>query len=96
MLYRPAEANALEMILFRETSTLVVRRQPVERRCQERTSATVDTPYSPVWVKVARLPDGSSKHTPEYGDCRQATQSQGVPLRVVYEAALGLSFNLKE
>ena len=89
VLCRPTDENVLEMILFRETSTLGVRRQPVERRCLERSSETVDTPYGPVRVKVAHLPDGSSKRAPEYEDCKQAAQAHNVPLRVVYAAALG-------
>ena len=89
VLCRPADTQALEAILFRETSTLGVRRQPVERRCLERRSETVDTPFGPVRVKVASLPDGSTKRAPEYEDCKQAAQAHNVPLRVVYEAALG-------
>jgi uncharacterized protein (TIGR00299 family) protein len=88
VLCRPVDTEALETILFRETSTLGVRRQPVERRCLERTSEIVDTPYGPVRVKVARLPDGSFKRAPEYEDCKQAAQAHNVPLRMVYEASL--------
>ena len=59
VLCRPVNADMLEMILFRETSTLGIRHQQVERRCLERTSEIVDTPYGPVRVKVAQLPDGT-------------------------------------
>jgi uncharacterized protein (TIGR00299 family) protein len=93
VLCRPAETDALEMILFRETSTLGVRRQPVERRCLERTSDIVVTKYGSIRVKVARLPDGSTKRAPEYEDCKQAAQTHNVPLREVYEAALGYAQN---
>lgn len=89
VLCRPSDGNALETILFTETSTLGVRRQLVERRCLERTSVTVETPFGPIRVKIARLPDGSSKCAPEYEDCRQAAQAHNVPLREVYAAALG-------
>ncbi len=89
VLCRPVNADMLEMILFRETSTLGIRHQQVERRCLERTSEIVDTPYGPVRVKVAQLPDGLSKRAPEYEDCKRAALSHGVPLRVVYAAALG-------
>ncbi|MGB8215196.1 MAG: nickel pincer cofactor biosynthesis protein LarC [Anaerolineales bacterium] len=88
VLCRPADTEALETILFRETSTLGVRRQPVERRCLERVTQTVDTPYGPIRVKVATLPDGTSKRAPEYEDCKQAARAHAVPLRDVYEAAL--------
>ena len=89
VLCRPSDGNALETILFTETSTLGMRRQLVERRCLERTSVTVETPFGHIRVKIARLPDGSSKCAPEYEDCRQAAQAHNVPLREVYAAALG-------
>lgn len=89
VLCRPADVEQMETILFRETSTLGVRRQPVERRCLPRESQTVGTPYGPVRVKIAHLPDDTTKRSPEYEDCKQAAESHDVPLRVVYEAALG-------
>ena len=88
ILSRPEDVEKLELLLFRETSTLGVRRQSVERRCLERTSEVVDTPYGPIRVKVARLPDGTSKHAPEFEDCKRAALAHGVPLRKVYDAAL--------
>jgi len=89
VLCRPEAAAALERILFLETSTLGVRRTNLERAWLERRSETVETPYGPVRVKVARLPDGTTKRAPEYEDCRQAAERAGVPLRVIYESALG-------
>jgi uncharacterized protein (DUF111 family) len=65
-----------------------MRRQWVERRCLERFSRTVETPYGPVRVKVARLPDGSEKSAPEYEDCRKLAEEKGVAIRLVYEAAV--------
>ena len=90
ILSRPKDVEKLEVLLFRETSTLGVRRQPVERSCLERSSDVVDTPYGPVSVKVARLPDGSSKRAPEFEDCKRAALAHGVPLRKVYLAALAI------
>jgi uncharacterized protein (DUF111 family) len=79
----------LEAIIYRETSTLGIRRQSVERSCLGREIKTVETPFGPIRVKVAFLADGTTKRAPEYEDCRQAAEAHGVPLRVVYEAALG-------
>lgn len=81
------DVSVLESILFRETSTLGIRRQPVERHALERFSQTVETAYGTVRVKVARLPDGSLKFAPEYEDCKRAAEAHEVPLRTVYEAA---------
>jgi hypothetical protein len=86
-LCRPAEAEALRGILFTETTTLGVRQHWVERRCLERFSRTVETPYGAVRVKVAHLPDGSEKAAPEYEDCRRLALEQGVAIREVYRAA---------
>ena len=91
VLCRPTDVETMETILLRETSTLGVRRQPVVRRCLERAIETVETPYGSVRVKVAHLPDGSTKRAPEYDDCKQAAETHNVPLRVVYAAALGHS-----
>jgi uncharacterized protein (TIGR00299 family) protein len=88
VLCHPADAELLEAILFRETSTLGVRRQFMEMHCLERNSEIVETLYGPIQVKVARLPDGTSKRAPEYEDCKKAAETHGVPLRTVYAAAL--------
>jgi pyridinium-3,5-bisthiocarboxylic acid mononucleotide nickel chelatase len=90
VLCRPADTELLEAILFRETSTLGVRRQFMEMHYLERNSKIVETLYGPVRVKVARLPDETSKRAPEYEDCKKAAETHGVPLRTVYAAALSI------
>ncbi len=87
VLCRPQDMPVLEGILFRETSTLGVRRQAVERHALERFQQSVETPYGAIRVKAARLPDGSLKFAPEYEDCKRAAEAHDVPLRTVYEAA---------
>jgi pyridinium-3,5-bisthiocarboxylic acid mononucleotide nickel chelatase len=88
VLCHPVDVDMLEAILFRETSTLGIRRQSVERRCLERTIESVETPFGAVRVKVARLPDGQIKRAPEYEDCRRLALAHAVPLRTLYEMAL--------
>ena len=87
VLCRPDEAEALNSILFAETSTLGVRQQLVVRHCLARTTHTVETPYGPVRVKLAEWGDNQVKVAPEYDDCRQLAEAKGVPLREVYRAA---------
>jgi uncharacterized protein (TIGR00299 family) protein len=89
VLCHPADVDRLEGILFRETSTLGIRRHFVERRCLQRTIEMVNTPFGQVHMKIAHLPDGTIKSAPEYEDCKRAAQAHGVPLRTVYDAALG-------
>ncbi len=88
VLCHPLEAQSLEAILFRETGTLGIRRNTIERRCLDRRIETVETPFGRVRVKVAILPDGQLKRSPEYEDCKKAAETYGIPLRDVYQAAL--------
>jgi pyridinium-3,5-bisthiocarboxylic acid mononucleotide nickel chelatase len=86
VLARPEHSEPLTQILFEETTSLGVRRQTVERVSVGRTLETVETPYGPVRVKVARWP-GGSRCMPEYEDCRLAAQTHHVPLALVMAAA---------
>jgi uncharacterized protein (TIGR00299 family) protein len=87
ILCRPAEATAFEEILFRETTTLGVRRSIVSRTTLRRQSHMVTTPWGEVEGKIAWLRNGQSRFAPEYESCRRIAEEQHVPLREVYEAA---------
>ena len=77
----------LEKIIFRETSTLGVRRWPASRHKLERRRHDVETPYGMVVGKLAVLSDGSTSFSPEYESCRQIAEDKGVALKDVYEEA---------
>jgi len=77
--------EAVTRVLFEETTTLGVRRHPVERETLDREIATVETPYGPVRVKVALA--GGGAH-PEYDDCLARSREKGVPVKEVMAAAL--------
>jgi pyridinium-3,5-bisthiocarboxylic acid mononucleotide nickel chelatase len=87
VLCRAAELAAVEAILFRETTTLGVRRWPVERHVLQRQPHQVRTAWGPVAGKVGWLADGQPRFAPEFESCRQIAATHGVPLRDVYEAA---------
>lgn len=84
----PEQAERLATLILRETSSLGVRRQPIERQCLPRTFETAQTSWGPVRLKVAYLPGGERKIAPEYEDCRALAEAHAVPLREVYQAAL--------
>jgi uncharacterized protein (TIGR00299 family) protein len=86
VLCHPELAETAMHILFEETTTLGVRRQTVERICLPRRFETVETPYGPIQVKVARW-DGIEHCMPEYEDCRKAAEAHKVPLADVMQAA---------
>ena len=77
----------LEKIVFRETSTLGIRRWPVSRHKLERRAHAVDTEFGSVDGKLAVLADGSTSFSPEYESCRQVAEDKNVALKDVYEAA---------
>jgi uncharacterized protein (DUF111 family) len=88
VLCRPRDAASLRNVVFAETTTLGIRGRDVARYCLPRDSRTVETPYGPVRVKIARLEEGAEKAAAEYEDCRRAAEEHAVPIRLVYEAAL--------
>lgn len=84
---RPADADALAAIVFRETTALGLRRSTVERMLLPRRTVAVDTPYGRVTGVVATLPDGSERFSPEYESCAQIAAAKSLPLASVQSAA---------
>ncbi len=80
--------EAVTRVLFAETTTLGVRRHAVERDVLERAHETVETPYGPVRVKVARAAGREVGAHPEYDDCAARARERGVPVKEVMAAAL--------
>lgn len=87
VLCRTADAPAIEATLFRETSTLGVRRWPVVRQVLARKAHRVTTPWGDVEGKVAFPQDGPPRFAPEYEACRVMAAEHHVPLPEVYDAA---------
>jgi uncharacterized protein (TIGR00299 family) protein len=87
VLCRASHLEALEAILFGETTTLGVRRWPVSRQVLARQPHRVETEWGPVEGKVGWLADKSPRFTPEFESCRAMAVMHRLPLRTVYEAA---------
>ena len=88
ILGRPAAREILTDILFRESTTIGVRYQQMDRACLDRTVETVQTPYGPVRFKVARRDGRELNAAPEFEDCEVLAAEHGVPLKVIQAAAL--------
>ena len=87
VLCQEADVEKLEAIIFRETTTLGVRRRAVARRVLPRRSHRVETPWGRVEGKIG-LPTGApARFSPEFESCRALAEEKNVPLRDVYEAA---------
>ena len=88
MLFRGEELADVEQTLFRETTTLGVRRWPVTRARLERRPYRVETPWGAVDGVLGLLPGQPPRFSPEFESCRALARMQKAPLRTIYEAAL--------
>ena len=84
----PGRREALEELLFRETTTLGVRRLEWDRTCLERETATVETAYGPIRVKIGRRGGTVYNASPEFDDCQRVAAERGVAVKEVLAAAL--------
>lgn len=86
-LCRPEDADALCAIILAESTSIGVRRVPMERVTLERELLPVATPWGTVRVKVARQGGRVVNLAPEYEDCLALARRSGVPLKEVHAAA---------
>jgi len=84
--------QALADILLQETTTLGVRVHTVHRHEAQRDFVTVETRYGAVPIKRKWMYNQVVGIKPEYDACLRLAQQQGVPVRVVYEAALASAY----
>jgi len=91
-----ADAEKMAGIIFRETTTLGLRRSTVERITLPRSTRSVSTDWGNIDGIVAELPDGSQRFSPEYDSCRQIADKHQVPLADVYAAARQAFASLKD
>ncbi len=82
-----ATADALEALLFAETTTFGVRRRVSSRRVLERTSEPVETRFGRIRIKVGRRAGRIVVASPEYEDCAAAARSHDVSLREIMDEA---------
>jgi pyridinium-3,5-bisthiocarboxylic acid mononucleotide nickel chelatase len=81
------EGERLAQLLLRETSTIGVRIQQVQRRKAQRSQQQIDTPLGMMLVKIKRLGSHIISVAPEYEECRRIALEQDLPLAQVYEVA---------
>ncbi|HVB61706.1 MAG TPA: nickel pincer cofactor biosynthesis protein LarC [Ktedonobacteraceae bacterium] len=87
VLCEPKKAEALALLLLRETATLGVRLQQMQRLKAQRSQQTIATPIGPLLVKVKRLGTRVISAAPEYEDCLRLSQERHMPLSDVYDLA---------
>jgi pyridinium-3,5-bisthiocarboxylic acid mononucleotide nickel chelatase len=81
-------AQALSRIIFQETTTIGVRRYPVNRTILEREFVDVETEYGIVRIKVSRMDGDVVNYAPEYEDCARLAREKNVSLKQVQALAM--------
>ena len=80
--------DALADIILTETSAFGIRVEKVLRLKLTRRFKVVTTDYGPVQIKLGLKGERIVQVAPEYESVREAAEQAGVPLRLVYEAAV--------
>jgi pyridinium-3,5-bisthiocarboxylic acid mononucleotide nickel chelatase len=84
---RPDQERPLAAMLLRESATLGVRVQEVQRLKAQRASQQIVTPLGVMNVKVKRLGARVISAAPEYEECRRIAREEKLPLQEVYRIA---------
>ncbi|MGA2649080.1 MAG: nickel pincer cofactor biosynthesis protein LarC [Terracidiphilus sp.] len=79
----------LRDLLFRETTTIGLRWRLENKASLAREFTSVETPWGPVCIKIARWPNGEvANAAPEYEDCRRLAVQQSVPLKQIMQESM--------
>jgi len=85
----PSDAvDALCRVIFQETTTIGVRKYPVERTVLDREFVEVETEYGRVKIKVSTLNGEIVNFAPEFDDCVRLAHDNNVPLKKIQAVAI--------
>jgi uncharacterized protein (TIGR00299 family) protein len=90
-----AKREELTTLIYSETTTLGIRVRDVERECLEREFVRVETKYGAVDVKVGTSNGVVVNVMPEYDQVRKLAAENGIPFRVVRDAAIA-AYNISK
>lgn len=80
------EIPALERIIFESTTTIGMRKLPVDRTCMDREIRTVELPFGTVSVKRCTW-NGVVRNYPEYESVRELAERTGKEFQLVFALA---------
>ncbi len=78
------EEETVARIIFKETSTIGIRREELSRYCLDRKIETIKLPYGEVKVKNASISGKIINSAPEYESCRKLAEKTGKAIKVIY------------
>lgn len=88
VIVRPGDLFAVKKIIFKETSSIGIRQQLVERESLPREIIAVSTEYGNINIKVAYLDKEQKKFYPEYEDCKKSAKEKNISIENIYRSAL--------
>lgn len=89
VLCSPSRAEALQKLVFQETTTLGLRYREEEKKSLIRSFISVETQWGEIRIKIGMLDGGEVvNYAPEYEDCRKIAETHAVPLKQVMQAAI--------
>jgi len=83
----PLAVPVLKDILLSETTAIGLRFRREERFTLARESGWLASTFGPIRAKKVTTPEGGSRISPEYEDCKRLARQHQVSLRAVYEEA---------
>ena len=87
VLAKVEQVDELAQIIFRETTSIGLRRQVIDRMTLSRSTSTVRLPQGTVRVKTVHIGD-MIKHRPEFQDCQDISQKTGIPVQDIMAAVI--------
>nr|WP_281201056.1 nickel insertion protein [Orenia metallireducens] len=85
LLCHKEDVKRFEEILFRETTTLGIRKYKVDRQKLTRRFIKFDSPFGEVTMKVAYQNEEILKYAPEYDECQRIAKEYNLPIKEVYQ-----------
>lgn len=84
VLVRIPAIQKVASLLVLHTTSLGARFRIESRYAVQRQQSNLETPWGPVKIKIARLPDGTVRIKPEFEDCQAIARSRNISLVEVY------------
>lgn len=81
----PSKVEVLEQIIFRETTTIGIRKFKMERTVLPRETGRVQLSLGELLVKKCTLPDGEERWYPEYESVAELAEARGLSYQQVME-----------
>lgn len=95
VLVRESLIEEIEKIIFLETTTLGIRRYPIDKSILNKKFETLKTPMGDITLKHGFYKDKLVKTKAEYEDCRKIAEEKNIPLKDVYSKLIKYQ-NIKE